>query len=732
MSNLSTAVTVANEIVKAVDFTYSHEQSINNIVLALQAVLAKGSGDYIIGGSVTVYPSGGLNVSIEPLYGHCAGSMIDFVETEKTQPVSFDMAHPSLDRIDIIQVRGVAKEYDYQDRKFRDPASGVESTQNVATKKKVVMDVMVKKGSEGSVTAPLADIGYIKLAEIVIPAGTVTLTADNIKNISARYADAENAGWTMDKKRTINPGYLAEVITRFLKEHGETGEHKAHSIKAVNLLLGGETGAINGKVIPTGAKIQIRDEEFESVANITAALTAVAGAVNMAYTYADTLLSRYRLVSDVPVAASTGHVDIVNGGEQVVDGIPCTVGQMVLLKDQAEKKQNGLWRVQTGPWNRYEGYSNTNPQGFVGKFILIKQGTENGGKVFFINNDLAVIDTDALVFLESVFSSKAMAGKAIIRDAGGRAQVGEPVEAADIARKAEVEAEGGKREVLRIEVTGRGEVIEPEGRDLLTVLGVNSIGAAMEQLRARSNGIGVPDYRKLRLGDYLDGIDLSAIPAENGGTAGQAWNGTYKSNRIVLSGFNTYKHVGDSEVTKNHLLFTFRNIPLKKRMNPTNDTIGGYGASEMRAFLEGVNGDGSGDYAGTTTVTTGAFLNALKAKIGEAYILPIRRLLSLRPASGGSWGWLTCSLFLASEHEIFGESGWGDCGYDDGLKVQFPIYQQAATYRSKRYNGVRDWYWECSPHAGSSASFAHVYTNGGAGINDASVVGGCAPAFCVA
>jgi hypothetical protein len=233
-------------------------------------------------------------------------------------------------------------------------------------------------------------------------------------------------------------------------------------------------------------------------------------------------------------------------------------------------------------------------------------------------------------------------------------------------------------------------------------------------------------------GDYIDGIDLSAIPAENGGTAGQAWNNTYKNNRIVLSGFNTYKQAGDTEVVKNHLLFTFRNIPLKKRMNPTNDNTGGYAASEMRAFLEGANGDGAGDYAGSTTVTTGAFLSALKEQIRAAYIMPVRRLLSDRPATGGAWAWRTCSLFLPSEHEIFGESAWGDPSYDDGLKVQFPIYQKATTYRCKRYNGAREWYWECSPSSGSAADFCNVYNNGGAYYGNASAVGGCAPAFCVA
>jgi hypothetical protein len=53
----------------------------------------------------------------------------------------------------------------------------------------------------------------------------------------------------------------------------------------------------------------------------------------------------------------------------------------------------------------------------------------------------------------------------------------------------------------------------------------------MAALRTLCNGTGVPDFSKLRIGDYLDGIDLSAIPAENGGTVGQAWNDMYKNNR---------------------------------------------------------------------------------------------------------------------------------------------------------------------------------------------------------
>ena len=132
-------------------------------------------------------------------------------------------------------------------------------------------------------------------------------------------------------------------------------------------------------------------------------------------------------------------------------------------------------------------------------------------------------------------------------------------------------------------------------------------------LKARSNNggsaaNGEPDFAGLQIRDYLDGLDLSAIPAENGGTAGQGWNDTHKNNRIVIAGFNTYMGAGNTENTKNHILFTFVNCPLTKRINASHTNAGGYRASKLRAFLEGTNGNGAGDKSG---VTTAAFMNAL-------------------------------------------------------------------------------------------------------------------------
>jgi hypothetical protein len=287
-----------------------------------------------------------------------------------------------------------------------------------------------------------------------------------------------------------------------------------------------------------------------------------------------------------------------------------------------------------------------------------------------------------------------------------------------------------------IERDGSGGVKTPdgfgqyqEGRNLLEVLDVQTPAEAVAVLHGRCNNgasaaDGEADFSGLQIGDYIPGIDLSAIPAENGGTAGQAYNETYHNNDIVISGFNTFKQSGDTEVTKNHILFTFRNIPVRKRVNSSDTNSGGYPASELRAFLEGANGDGTGNKSG---VTTAAFLNALKAQIGD-YILTFRKLLSNK----GSWAWVNCTLFPPSEHEVFGNCAWSETGYDDGVRVHFPIYQKSSLYRCKRYNGARDWWFESSPYAAAASSFCYVNSDGSANSVIASAVGGCAPAFCVA
>ena len=438
MSNLKTAMAMDNEIFKSSDFNFGYDSIIANIATAMKAVLSGSEGNYVIGGKVKPYGSGGLNVSIEPVYGFCNSTGVCVVESDVTEPVSFEEADSELDRIDIIQIRGNEEGYDSQSRKFIDPSTGTESTQTVNTKKRIALTVSVKKGSNGSEAAPAADAGAIKLAEVRIPAGTNNITSDLIKNIDARKYGVDNTGWTTQKSATFNPSYLADIFYTFLIAHNEDGSHKNAVIKAANIDFGTESTQVKGSVLPVGQSLSVHGAEFTSSESVTGLIQALANNTNSLYRYANDILSRFSFIEDLPVACSTENVDIATGGEMTIDGISVSIGQLVFLKDQFDAKENGFYEVQSGSWNRYDGYTKANNGAFVHKFVLIPAGTANKGKVFYISGDFERIGTDELNFVESKLSPFPKAFSIITRDKNGRAKVAAPKDDDDIARYYEV------------------------------------------------------------------------------------------------------------------------------------------------------------------------------------------------------------------------------------------------------------------------------------------------------
>lgn len=439
MENFKTPMAMENEIFKATDFNFGYDSAIFNVAMAMKLILSGSKVDYVIGGTVTPYSSGGLNVSIAPLYALCNSTGVCVVEGDITEPVSFEEADSELDRIDIIEVCGTEVGYDSQLRKFIDPLSGVETTQTINTKKKIALSVTVKKGLNGSEVAPEVDSGYIKLAEVRIPAGTNDITNDMIRNIDAKKSGASNSGWTANKSATFNPGYITEVFQTFLTDHNEDGSHKNAVIDAEDINFGTETKQVKGTVIPTGQSMNIHEESYTSSKSITDLILALASNVNSLYGYSNDVLSRFSWIADVPVAASTGSVDIAIGGEKTIDGVSCKIGQIVFLKNQENAIENGLYKVQAGAWSRHTGYT-AGTNAFAHKFIFVPAGTQNKGKIFFINVDTAIVGTHELNFRESVLSPYALGNSLVTRDSAGRAQFATPVSANDAANKEYVDS----------------------------------------------------------------------------------------------------------------------------------------------------------------------------------------------------------------------------------------------------------------------------------------------------
>jgi hypothetical protein len=102
----------------------------------------------------------------------------------------------------------------------------------------------------------------------------------------------------------------------------------------------------------------------------------------------------------------------------------------------------------------------------------------------------------------------------VMRDEHGRAKVAAPQAGDDIAHLAEIIAAVAE---LRLDMSSHADQIDGMGRNLLDVLGADSIPAAMAELRRRcsNNGeidsAGIPDFRGLEISDYIDGLDLGGI-----------------------------------------------------------------------------------------------------------------------------------------------------------------------------------------------------------------------------
>lgn len=86
----------------------------------------------------------------------------------------------------------------------------------------------------------------------------------------------------------------------------------------------------------------------------------------------------------VPVVAATTGTNITLSGLQTIDGIAVAAGHRVLVKDQTDKTENGIYTAQTGDWKRAEDFDGLRDVA-TGTTVFISQGTVNGAKYFYVS-----------------------------------------------------------------------------------------------------------------------------------------------------------------------------------------------------------------------------------------------------------------------------------------------------------------------------------------------------------
>jgi hypothetical protein len=252
------------------------------------------------------------------------------------------------------------------------------------------------------------------------------------------------------------------------------------------------------------------------------------------------------------------------------------------------------------------------------------------------------------------------------------------------------------------------------GENLLTKLSAATVGDAIDILHTMINADGVSGFGNLHIGDYLD-LPSITIAADNDAAnepTGTITNSTtYENLRLVIAGFNLWKGLNGN--TKNHICFTFKQIPCKARYYTEHSTID-YLTTKLRAFL------------------LDEFLTGLKTALGTTnkpdYHCTIVR--NIDQASGADRT-VQDELFLFTDYEVFGTVNVNTATISN--QIHIPWFKNDPANRIKKYNGTADGWWDATVYFGNnSTGFCLVSGAGAFGYTYGyQIVCGCSPGFCL-
>ena len=125
-------------------------------------------------------------------------------------------------------------------------------------------------------------------------------------------------------------------------------------------------------------------------------------------------------IKDSVRVASTANVSLTNGSSgleagDAIDGVTLVAGDRVLLKDQSDASENGIYvAVASGGNPARAGDANISAEVTSGMFMFVEEGTTNGDNGFVLTtNDTITLDTTDLVFTQFSGAGQVIAGDAL-------------------------------------------------------------------------------------------------------------------------------------------------------------------------------------------------------------------------------------------------------------------------------------------------------------------------------
>lgn len=178
-----------------------------------------------------------------------------------------------------------------------------------------------------------------------------------------------------------------------------------------NTVKGNKSG---GAAAPSDLAISDVVESTSSVLTITNGTKAIIGAADLSIevAQADSVTDGYLSATDwvdfnaklspdsaafkrTVVAASTAN--LVLSGEQNIDGV-ITSAMRVLVKDQTDPTENGIYVTDSGAWARASDFNAASE--ITGASVAVQQGNTHEGKIFVQNKIVTAVGVDAIDFID--------------------------------------------------------------------------------------------------------------------------------------------------------------------------------------------------------------------------------------------------------------------------------------------------------------------------------------------
>ena len=200
------------------------------------------------------------------------------------------------------------------------------------------------------------------------------------------------------------------------------------------------------------------------------------------------------------------------------------------------------------------------------------------------------------------------------------------------------------------------------------------------------------------------------------------------SQYVTIAGLDTMMNNGDqgSGITYHHAVmvagqgFGGTQHFGRSRMNATNDTTGGYKASEMNTLVLG-DVVSAGSTAADATINQqlyaefGAHLKTTRELVSNAINATGYNRFGSATGCASNWEWISAQAILMSETECYGSIAWSSSGYDTGnANRQLPLF----AFSKQAQNNRTAWYW--LKDIASAANFCNARGSGGSGYYGAS------------